>query len=59
MSKLVELLKDKMVQEVLVNEINGAIDIPFLPESVEDKVFSTLMQVIISVVDSFDYINYE
>lgn len=54
MSKLIDTLKDRDVQEVIVDAINKAINIPLLPESVEDDVFKALMNVLISVLDRFD-----
>ena len=54
MKLLIELLDKKEFQETLVEELNEAIDIPFVGESTEGKVFKTLIKIITKTVKKYE-----
>jgi hypothetical protein len=54
MKFLIELLDKKEFQETLVEELNEAIDIPFVGESKEGKVFKTLIKIITKTVKKYE-----
>ena len=54
MKLLIELLDKKEFQETLVEELNEAIDIPFVGESKEGNVFKTLIKIITKTVKKYE-----
>ena len=54
MKLLIELLDKKEFQETLVEELKEAIDIPFVGESKEGKVFKTLIKIITKTVKKYE-----
>ena len=54
MKLLIELLDKKEFQEALVEELNEAIDIPFVGESKEGKVFKALIKIITKTVKKYE-----
>jgi hypothetical protein len=56
MKLLLELLDKKEFQETLVEELNDAIDIPFVGESKESKVFKTLIKIITKTAKKYEHV---
>lgn len=54
MTLLLELMEKKEFQETLVEELNEAIDIPFVGESKEGKVFKSLIKIITKTLRKYE-----
>lgn len=54
MKLLLELMEKKEFQQTLVEELNEAIDIPFVGESKEGKVFKTLIKIITKTLRKYE-----
>ena len=54
MKLLLELMEKKEFQETLVKELNDAIDIPFVGESKEGKVFKSLIKIITKTLRKYE-----
>lgn len=54
MKLLLELMEKKEFQETLVEELNEAIDIPFVGESKEGKVFKSLIKIITKTLRKYE-----
>ena len=54
MKLLLELMEKKEFQETLVKELNDSIDIPFVGESKEGKVFKSLIKIITKTLRKYE-----
>lgn len=54
MKLLLELMEKKEFQQTLVEELNEAIDIPFVGESKEGKVFKSLIKIITKTLRKYE-----
>ena len=54
MKLLLELMEKKEFQETLVEELNEAIDIPFVGESKEGKVFKSLIKILTKTLRKYE-----
>ena len=54
MKLLLDLMEKKEFQNTLVQELNEAIDIPFVGESKEGKVFKTLIKIIAKTLRKYE-----
>ena len=54
MKLLLDLMEKKEFQQTLVEELNEAIDIPFVGESKEAKVFKSLIKIITKTLRKYE-----
>lgn len=54
MKLLLDLMEKKEFQNTLVQELNEAIDIPFVGESKESKVFKSLIKIITKTLRKYE-----
>ena len=56
MKHLIELLEKKEFQDTLVEELNDNIDIPFVGEKSEGKIFKALLGVVLKTVKKYEHV---
>ena len=53
---MMKLLNNEVFQENLIEKLNKNVDIPFIGEKREGKIFKALYKILLESLDDFDYL---
>ena len=53
---MMKLLENEVFQENLIEKLNKHVDIPFIGEKREGKIFKALYKILLESLDDFDYL---
>ena len=53
---MMKLLENEVFQENLIEKLNNHVDIPFVGEKREGKIFKTLYKILLESLKDFDYL---